>query len=128
MLNSHENITIAQKNARKTMDLTSDFAECRFSFIDDLAYSMFFSDGAEREIRELTEESFVSDFKALSAPLRAKKVSDEAPKQTKEFLFGLQKASETISLSFDHSGRRSFRSNEVGDSAETVRFTTPSAG
>ena len=100
MLTLNENITTALDNAKKTVDIASDLTECRFSFIDDLAYSMFFADGGEKELAELTEDGFVSAYKTLSASLRAKSVSSETPKRTAAFLSGFQSSAETVALSY----------------------------
>lgn len=99
-MNQNPNLTHAFENAKNSAELLSAVTECRFSFIDDLAYSLFFTDGGEREVRELTEESFIADYQALTAPLRAGGVSSETPKLTSAFLDGFQKSSEAVSLSY----------------------------
>ena len=96
----NSNLTPVFENAGHSAELISAATECRFSYIDDLAHSLFFADGGENELRELAEESFISEYRAISEPLRAGESSREAPKQTAEFLLGLQKASETVSLSY----------------------------
>ena len=99
-MNQNSNLTPAFETAAHFAELISSVTECRFSFIDDLAYSLFFTDGGEREVRELTEESFIADYQALTAPLRAGGVSSETPKLTAGFLDGFQKSAETVSLSY----------------------------